>query len=131
MILAIYPPSYNSEDESIVSLITFRTDYIFSEVSPKDKFFYYFSGGIGICIFRETSYNNYLFVNDTLRETHNNRSKNLGSLLFAFGVSAGYKISKNTGIQAQIEYNFITGEKVTERISFGFIPFKIGMFFVL
>lgn len=129
MMMAIYPPVYNKEDESSVNLYTFRTDYILGNVSAMNKFIYFFSSGLGFSSYNESSYKTYFFSNDTLRNTYNISSKNIIALVIAFGISGGYRMNKNFGVLAQIEYNLFTNEEIRERIRTGYIPLKLGMFY--
>jgi hypothetical protein len=129
MYLAIYPPSYNMEDESNISLTILRTDYILGNISPSNKFIYFFSAGVGFCLFHESAYTTYFVQNDTIRSTDINGPENTASLVLGLGISGGYKINKNFGIQAQIEYDLFTEEKLTDRFKKGYLLFKLGIFY--
>lgn len=129
MMLAIYPPVYNKEDESQINMYIFRTDYLMGNIFQADKFIYFFSAGFGFCRYNESSYKTYFFQNDTLRSTTGVSAENVFALVLSFGVSGGYRLNESFGLQAQIEYNLFASEKIRERIRVGYIPFKIGMFY--
>lgn len=129
-----YEYTYEGGD---ASLFSFKGNILFGEFSPTERITYYGSLGLGIHFLSLQEVTEHYWTQNYPDTTWVLRTSNIPSnsefnAIISVGGSFGYRITKNLGLKAEIEYNLVTSSYAF--IFFGgrnYFPVRAGIFYIL
>lgn len=126
--------TFTGGDNSLYSL---KFNMLFGKFSPDERFMYYASLGIGVHLTHTGDYTETYWLQnypDTSKWTYHVSNVTYpieANLVLGIGASLGYRVSKNFGIKAEVEYNLVTAANYF--LFFGgrsYFPMRAGVFYV-
>jgi hypothetical protein len=131
----MYPSSY-SYDGGDVTMFSLKGNILVGRFVPDERIIMYASLGFGIHYTKTkemtTTHFERNYPDTTLRSyTYSYPSHSEVNALISIGASLGYRLSKRFGVQAEIEYNLVTGSN--NFIIFGgnnYFPIRAGIFYI-
>jgi hypothetical protein len=129
-----YEYTYEGGD---ASLFSFKGNILFGEFSPITRLTYYGSLGIGIHFLSLQEVTEHYWTQNYPDTTWVPRTSNIPSnteinAIISIGASIGYRINKNLGLKAEIEYDLVTSSYAF--IFFGgrnYFPIRAGIYYIL
>jgi hypothetical protein len=125
-----YPSTYTGGNISYYSL---KGNFLFGTFKPKNKIIAYGSVGFGFHVTSQSEINEeYYNYNDSSYRTNNIHAKSVLNAVLSAGGGFAYMVSKQVGIHAEIEYNFLTSEGDLYMFrGYSYFPIRAGIIYTI